>query len=375
MKRSLRLTSLLLLPLLAAGCQTNSPVEELLRGRQIDYTHPEHQERLELQYPPDLLSGARGVEGTVSLSEYKLAAIPKLEEKEVAVDAPASQVTYRREGNVRWVHVALPPNEAWQSAQRFWRNHLGFELEKENAQLGTMETAWLDIRESIATPGPLGEYVDGFLNRLNDSGQRDKFTTRLERNESGGSDIFIAHRHIVAEFDKDGQFSGYANQESDAQLEVEMLRRLMLYLAGRDLAAADGDLRAQVAAQEAAASGAYQLADNVLTINKPYRESWQLVQVALNRGGFSVEDRNYDQGVIYIRHSGGPGSDKIFGEEKSSWLTNWFQDEKPVLRTVKLLLQRDGQATRLTSEAPAEEEALTAAQTAVVLQLVHQYLP
>ena len=364
----------LLLTLLAAGCQSDSPMGDLLQGRQIDYTSPEHQKRQDLQYPPDLLSSARGVEGTVSLSEYTVAAVPKIDSEQVAVDAPASAVSYRREGNLRWVETDLSPAEAWQAAQRFWRNHLGFELEKENAELGTMETGWLDIRERIATPGALGEVVDDFLNRVNDTGQRDKFTTRLERNEKGGSDIFIAHRHIVASFDDDGLFSGFTNQQSEPQVEVELLRRLMLYLAGRELAAQNSDIKAQVAAQEAAASD-YQLEADVLTIGRPYRESWQLVQVALSRGGFNIEDRDYDEGAIYIRHSGGPGSDRIFGKEEGNWFGSLFGEEKPLLRSIKLVLQRGGGSTRLTSEAIDEDPPLTEAQTAIVLQLVHQYLP
>ena len=376
----------LLLPLMmcliaTGGCQTSSPVEDLLQGRKIDYTREEDQQYEALQLPPDLLSTARGVEATVSLSEYYIQSIPTIEPEEVVVDKPAAKVAYRRDGNLRWVTVDLPPEEAWRVTRNFWTSHLGFNLVKEDPEVGTMETDWLDLRDQLPRPGWLNDYLGLFIKRVYESGQRDKFATRIERGEDGSTDIYVAHRHIAAQFD-DGIFTGYESQSSDLQLEIEMLRRMMLYIAKRepDEAAAESgaapDIDAEIAAEEAAATGDYIYEGTELLINKPFAESWQLVQIGLNRGGFSIEDRDYQERIIYIRHSGGPDSDKIFGKAETSFFNRLFGEEKPILREIQLLFTHDGsEQVRLTAEAIEEDEPLTDLQASVVLELLYEYLP
>lgn len=364
--------------LLLAGCQSDAPIEKVLQGRQIDYSRDETQQSRDLQYPPDLLSNVwRSKRGTVSLSEYSIAAIPGAVEEDVALEILAGEVAYRRDGNLRWVEVDLPPAQAWEATRLFWDEHLDFGLAEENPRIGTMETGWLDIRERIATPGALGDLVDDLLNRLNDTGQRDKFITRLERNDKGGSDLFISHRHVAANFDGDGKFTGFTGQGSETQLEVEMLRRLMLYLAKRNVEEDNSAIDQQVAAAESPANADYELTADNLLIKKPFEESWQLVQVALNRGGFSIEDRDYDKGEIYIRHSGGPDSDKIFGKKKEGLFNFLFGDDEPVLRIIKLTLNKtaDNAAVNIVAGAVEDEEEFTPKQTATTLELVHQYLP
>lgn len=372
---------LLVLPLLASGCQTDSPIEDLLQGRQIEYAKDEYQSGQSLQYPPDLLSTAQAVEGTVSLSEYAIESVAAPAQPQVAVDAPAAKVAYRRSGRLRWVEVDLPPGQVWPLARSFWSEHLGFDLHKEQRELGTMETGWLDLRERITAPGILNDYLHFFINRLNDSGERDKFATRLERNEAGGTDVYVAHRHVAAQFDKDALFTGYESQGSDPQLEVEMMRRLMLYIAGRSAEGeGQGSIGAQIAAAEAVADSDYRLEGAALHIYKPFDESWQLVQVGLDRGGFSIEDRDYQEGVIYIRHSGGPDSDRIFGKAESPGFFSRLlgKKERPVLREIRLVFHREGGGqVRLTAlaGAAAGDPPLTDAQAGAVLELLHQYLP
>lgn len=383
MKTTMR--TLMMLGILAgltalSACQSDSPIDSLLSGRVVEYDGDADQSGQSLQYPPDLLSTAQGVEGTVSLSEYTIGSIPTVEEGDaIAIEAPAAKVTYRRGGSLRWIEIDLPPNEVWGLARGFWTDHLGFALSKENPELGIMETEWLDLRERIGTPGGfLTEYVDKFLNRLNDSGERDKFVTRLERNDQGGTDIYISHRYVIAQFDKDGLFSGYERQRADNQLEIEMLRRSMLYFAGRERTADDNeDIEQQIAGAEAGETvSPYRHEDTELYISKPFDESWQLVQVGLNRGGFSIEDRDYQEGIIYIRHSGGPETDKIFGKAETNFFNRLFGEQKPILRDIKLIFNHEADGgIRLTTEAVEEDDPLTPEQSSVVLELLNNYLP
>ena len=375
---------LLLLPLALAGCQNvGSSLDDLLEGRKIDYTDESNNGIEVLQYPPDLLSAADSQEGPVSLSEYTVQSIPVINEKDVVQESQDINISYHRADKVRWLSVALPIDDAWARVRSFWSTQLEFPLVREDTKLGVIETDWLELRGRMISPGLLGGYLDKLLNRLRDSGERDKFITRFERNEDGGVDIYVSHRHIIAQFeensDKDVKFVGYERQESEAQLEVEMLRRLMLYLAGQSVDDADAvaTVGESIALAEAAEQTSnYALATTELQINRPWQESWQLVQIGLDRGGFTLQDRDLQEGFIIIQHSGGPDSDKIFGKAETSFFNKLFSEEKPILRDIMLFLKREGENSALvTVEAVEGDDALTVEQQSVILELLHEYLP
>ena len=376
--RKITTVLLLLAGVLLAGCQSSSPIQDLMSGRSIDYADADSQKEKALQYPPDLLSAGGSAAGTVSLSEYSIAAVPNVAEGEVVSSlGEVVDIAYRREGTMRWVQTDIPAEEAWQLARLFWQDHLSFPLVNEESRLGILETDWLKLRERLNAPGLTG-YLDTLLNRMHDSGERDKFVTRLERNDNGGTDIYVSHRHIVARFDKDSKFSGYESLPADGQLEVEMLRRLMLFIvdqtSSEQKSADEEAVNKQVAAAEAAEAAYYEHQGTQLWIDKSFDESWQLVQIALGRGGFTIEDRDFGRGVVYIKHSGGPESDEIFGKAETSFFNRLFGEERPILREIALTIKDADGRVLVTAEAIKGEEALTEKQATVVLELLAKYM-
>lgn len=364
---------------LLAGCQTSSTVEDLLEGRKIDYPKEENQEARNLQFPPDLLSDIEPIKDSIALSEYQISQVPDLEAVEVAEESQVIAVRYRRNGNVRWVETDLSPEALWSRVRLFWSDVLLFPLEQEKPRLGIMETEWLDLRKRLESPGLLGDFLSGIINNLEDSGVRDKFISRIERNESGGADVFITHRNLSAQFSgRDSLFSGFEAQPSDPALEIEMLRRLMLYLAKEDIESeASGEISQSIADEEAASeSKPYTHEGETLWIDKSLLESWQYVQIGLERGGFSIEDRDFTESWIIIQHSGGPETDEIFGKVESGFLNKLFGDEKPVLRDIVItFVPVEDDRTKITLSAPEDEDELTPAQASVILELLAQNLP
>ena len=82
------------------------------------------------------------------------------------------------------------------------------------------------------------------------------------------------------------------------------------------------------------------------------------------------------ESVIYIRHSGGPDSEKIFGKAETSFFNRLFGEEKPILRDIKLIFdEQEDDRTLLTVEAVEGDDPLTEEQASVVLELLHEYLP
>ena len=361
--------------LLSAGCSSSSPVRDIIEGRKVDYEKEEYQSGRELQYPPDIIADAESeAAGSQLLSEYRIGEVPELSAPEEVTLRAAGKVAYRRQGNLHWIDIDLPPARAWQVAADFW-DTLGFELEKEEPKVGTMETAWLDLRQA---PGSLGfsELLDTFLKRVHDSGERDKFVTRVESRGESGSSIFVAHRHVAARFGREGNFSNFEARPPDSQLETEMLRRLMIHVARIPEAEQPEAFAEEIAAADEAASDDYDLQAATLIIAKPPKESWLLVRIGLDRGGFTIEDQDYTERAYYIRHTGGPESQQIFGKAESNFFNKLFGEEKPILRDIKMTLS-DGEngGTAVTVEAADDEGDLTEAQVSVLLELLAVNLP
>ena len=359
----------LILPLALAGCSSSTPIQDILDGRKVDYEQGEYQKRKDLLYPPDIIIDAAQAESQL-LSEYRLDDVPATindEEDEVLLD-DERKVSYRRDGNLRWIDVDLSAGETYARVLRFWGS-LELPLHQENARLGTIETDWLDLRQTVPSVG-LSAVIDNLLRRVSDSGARDKFVTRIE----GGSDkssVFIAHRHIAASFDKEGLFSGYQPLPADAEVEAEMLRRMMIYFAGESQA----DLvEEEIIAVEEEATSDYQLEEEQLRINKPLEEAWLLVRIGLDRGGFTINDRDFGERAYYIRHSGGPESNKIFGQAETGFFNKLFGEQKPILRDIKMILSADGDDTLVRVVADDDDE-LTALQQSVLLELLSINLP
>ncbi len=367
----MRLMFLLSSALLLAGCGA-APVREIIDGRKVDYRRDEYQEARALQYPPDIVAAQKEKGGAQLLSEYRIQAVPDINQPDEVAIAGARSVYYRREGNLRWIDLDLSPADSWNLARNFWED-FNFAIVREDADIGTLETDWLDLRQGPPSAG-LGAFLDDFLNRVRDSGERDKFITRVEGSGESSS-IFIAHRHISAQFDREGLFSGFSPLPSDSQLETEMLRRVMIFAAGAPEEEQEEAFVEDIAAAEAEGDD-YEFTGSELYINKPPAESWLLVRIGLDRGGFTIEDQDHAERAYYIRHTGGPESQQIFGKAETNFFNKLFGEEKPVLREIKLTLLAESDGTTSVEVAADDDEGeLTEAQRSVLLELLSVNLP
>ena len=403
-----------------AGCQP-AALDDLMQGRKIEYQGDENQQGRRLEHPPDLISDALTREGEaeandesgVSLSEYRVTDVPEIEEEgAVAPDAAesAQPAVLRVAGNLQWLESELSPDDAWAILRKFWDERMGFPLEKDEPKLGFMETEWLDLRARRGF-GFAG-ILDDFLERVRDSGQRDKFRTRIDPADEGqGSRIYIAHRHVTEVYNLRSQQSGRSGFQAlppDPHLEAEMLRRMMFYLSGKDLpeedageedaasdeseAVADADADAEEGEageegegeegeeggedEEAPEIGEdYALRGDSLLIKKPLRDAFLLVRIGLDRGGFTLEDRDVAEAAFYIRHSGGPGSDRIFGASEEGFFNKLFVRAEPVVRDIKIQLTAEGEHSAVRAEAADDEGDLTAEQAEALLRLLAENLP
>jgi len=211
-----------------------------------------------------------------------------------------------RQGNQRWLLVTVPEDKAWNVTKAFWQEN-GFILKSENPQTGVMETDWAENRANVP-----GGAIQGFLGKvlgtLYSTAERDKYRTRLEKGtKPGTTDIFISHRGMVEVYVTEGKSeTRWQPRDADPTLEAEMLRRLMFKFDGVD------EVEAKKLAKEAdgnksvsmdkAKLGTAPDGGAMLIVDDNFDRSWRRVGLALDRVGFTVEDRERASGLYYVRY-------------------------------------------------------------------------
>jgi len=191
----------------------------------------------------------------------------------------------------------------------FWiENGFTYTLEQQN--LGMLETEWAENRAKLPQSfirKALGKVIDA----LSSTGERDKFKTRIESLNDNQTEIFISHRGMVEVYNNnDKTTTTWQPRPSDSTLETEFLKRLMVRLGST----------AEQASQAFANDAAQPLAVLTTVGGKPQIEfatsfdvAWRRVGVALDRTGFTVEDRDRKQGLYFVRYVDKPDEKKDSG--------------------------------------------------------------
>lgn len=275
-----------------------------------------------LEVPPDLttspVSDAYSIPGSTSYSTYSQAQ----EGQEAGVEkvlATPEGVRLVRAGAQRWLVVNAPAEKVWPVIREFWTDQ-GFAVRKEDAQLGVMETEWIDsdaIKKD--TSGNIGDKFDKWLDKLSGFADKKKFKTRLDHGtEPDTTEIYMTHRSVAGAPD-DGKNrvqtqlgeidTGYKADAKkaptadarDDELDAELLRRLMVKLGveeqkSKAVMANTVDIkRAEVVKEKDGSATLY--------VNDPFDRAWRRVGLALDRIGFVIEDKNRSEGVFYVRYA------------------------------------------------------------------------
>jgi len=288
-----------------AACTWNS---SSLSSSNVDYRNGGTQ-TAPLDVPPDLSQlGATRYQnngGVVSASSMQAANAGKqtaAATTQLAARASGS-ARVERGGNQRWIATSLPADQVWPIVHAFWLEQ-GFKYSIDQSELGILETEWSENRAKLSKD-VVRNALGGLANSLYDSGERDRFRTRIERTAQG-TDIFISHSG-VAEIVSNGAAGSthWETRPNDPSLEAEMLGRLMLALGGQTATPQNTSAAVQsVATAPAAAPRARLVAGSStsLQVDDDYDRAWRRVGLALDRGGFTVEDRDRTQGVYFVRY-------------------------------------------------------------------------
>ena len=328
---SARLVVVAACAVLAAGCSMGDWFET----RKIDYKSAGDSKLPPLEVPPDLTRPGRddryavpdvNPSGGATFSQYQAERQGARPSSSSEVLPTSDLVRVARDGDTRYLVVKESPEKVYPIVRDFWLEN-GFLLKVDMPDAGVMETDWAENRAKIPQD-PLRNLLGKFADQIYSSGERDKFRTRLERS-SGGTEVYISHRGMVEQLlvRPGGQSTDtttmWQPRPPDPELEAEFLRRLMVKLGTDDQKAkaqlTGTDKREQRAKLVATSSGASQL-----NVNEPFDRAWRRVGLALDRVGFTVEDRDRSKGVYFVRYvdpatDGGTKSNQGFLAKLAFW--------------------------------------------------------
>ena len=261
-----------------------------------------------LSYPPDLITAQADrryivQDGTATMSEYN-AAVKKSSQMRSNVMTGIPGMRIARDGERRWLVVEKPAPELYPQVKDFWQEN-GFLLVIDSPSTGIMETDWAENRAKIAQDW-IRSTIGGALDSMYDTGERDKYKTRLEVAKPGETEIYITQRGAVEKCTTDTTGACLSTiwtpRPNDPELEAVFLARLMERL---------GMTQEQAKAMVAAPIGPktpkakfVQEGNNqgYIEMSAGFDRAWRDIGLALDRSNFTVEDRNRSSGIYYVRY-------------------------------------------------------------------------
>jgi len=272
------------------GCSSfsSSDDEETLGTRVINYQEVEG-EITDLIIPPDLTnpeSQGDFVSISGSSSDVQLAKVANVEVKRDA---------YRR-----WLLVDKTPSEIWPLAKEFLQS-FGFKIKKEDEALGIIETEYLE-----SDPDVPDSSLGGFRAMLSDILKAkyalpiaDKYRIRIEAtDDKSSSEVYLSLRSIEEVVIDETTL--WQSRAKDAELETEMLLRLMVFL-GSDQSDAINKIQ-ETAEVEKLPVSVYKTKSGYATLVFPYDppKAWAHLGWAMDELDIDIEDSDPFEQSYYV---------------------------------------------------------------------------
>ena len=269
-----------------------------IEGDKVDYRSAG--KGVALEVPPDLTQLARDSRyqipgGTVTASAYQVGqAAPNMPTAATTL----GDVRVERAGQERWLVVNRPADKLWEPVREFWQEN-GFLLNIDQPGIGVMETDWAENRAKIPQDfirNMLGKVIDAVYS----TAERDKFRTRMERTAGGGTEIYVSHRGMVEVYDSaQKDTTVWQPRPANPDIEAEFLRRMMV-----KLGTPPDQARALVASAPVKPGSRITTVNGAptLEVDDAFDRAWRRVGLALDRTGFTVEDRDRSAGTYFVRY-------------------------------------------------------------------------
>ena len=323
--------------LLLSGCETTGTI-----GKKIDYKSMSSAPALEM--PPELSTPKYDDRYTVTTASGMAAAkatAPK--QQDLLPTNPDARI--QRAGNERWIVAKATPEQAWSVSRQFWSD-MGFVVAVEQPSIGVMETDWAENRAD-APNSWLTRTLPAVSGVFYNTYKRDKFHTRIERGvEAGTVEIYVSHRGMEQMPTKllnnavPVDFA-WAVVPPNPDLEAEILSRLMMRFGVAEpqaVAATAPNAPASSSTPDRARLEKTGDGSAKLLIDDPFDRAWRRVGLALDRSGFTVVDRDRQNGVYFVRYSD-PDAQMQKKDKDESWIQKlmfWKKDDKEKVENYRI---------------------------------------
>jgi outer membrane protein assembly factor BamC len=336
-----------------------------------------------LEVPPDLTRPATNDRyaipnvgsgpGTATYSEYTRDRAQAPAGESGFVLPQQADARFERDGSQRWLVVKGAPDQVWPVVKSFWQE-LGFIVNLEVPEAGIMETDWAENRARVDA-GAIRNFLSKLLDTAYSTAERDKFRTRLERGiQPGTTEVYISHRGMQEVYVDSSrkEETMWQPRPPDINLEVEMLGRLMTRF-GVEQQRAKAQLAQRASPVQQRAS--LDRGAGTLSLDEQFDRAWRRVGLALDRVGFTVEDRDRSKGLYFVRYID-PRIDSASSEAKKGMLArlfSWGGDGKSKTEQYRIEVREagDGCQVKVYNKDGARENSDTAGR---ILTLLHEQL-
>ncbi|MBZ0248252.1 MAG: outer membrane protein assembly factor BamC, partial [Burkholderiales bacterium] len=276
----------------------------------------------------------------------------------------------------RWIVARAEPAQVWPIVREFWLD-MGFSIVRETPEAGILETNWRESRPNVETGG-----FRGVLNRalpgMFSTGERDRFRARIERGaQPGTTEIFVSHRGLEEVFTSATQDATRWQPRgtgTDRDLEAEMLGRLLVKLGEPSRKASPAAVTVPAGCPGAANAVLQNAGAGPLVVNDGFDRAWRRVGLALDRTGFTVEDRDRTKGVFFVRYIDPEAPAPGTGEGILDKLAFWRPSAKAPQPQYRVVVTDAGGSSSTVAVQNAKGEADTSTTGRRILSLLFDQL-
>ena len=324
-----------------ASCGWLGGDKGIFRDRGNDYRRAEVEPSLKI--PPSL-------DGSAIDDSY---VIPEIDQKSVLAgeftvpqpeplsqDADRDAVVISRFGDEQWILVKGSPGAVWPRL-RLFLNYNNIDVVRVDAQQGIIETAWFDPKEAPR---------ERYLIRVDQGVQRET------------SEIYVTQADLRAGDD-------WPALSSSGEREDLVVKNLAQYLADSNA----GSTISLLAERAHDTSGKVTLDIDdarvpVLKLALAYERGWASLINAVNKAGFTIDDRNHSAGLIYTHFK-----DKDEGED-DGWFSGWFSDEEDTGKAYLIRVKREHSRLMDITVEHQNGDEMDPAQAEKLLKLIRRYI-
>ena len=362
----LRILLLLLTAAMLAGCGVVPKFDDVIPDKRTEYKKSKSLPDLEV--PPDLTSEAISDsmnipnEDQATLSEYQRQRGMPAQQAAMAPVEPSA-------AGEQWVSVRASRYDVWPKLRTYFQER-GYALELDDTELGVLETDW----SKPATEG------DGVY--------RHKFKVFSEQGaDPAVTVVFVSDARQKQAQQADGS-SVWADAQKSEIAEKQLAGELNLLLNGNRagaVAAAASPAAGQPAASPAASGPAPATAGDrrtaelvdagdgkmFLAIPEEFTLAWRQTELALQRGGFTVEQVDQANGIYHITFFDRPAGE----EEKKGWMSKlaFWKDDEPEGRPYQINLTGVGDKTEVVVLNAGGEWETNEDSARILAVIQHQY--